>query len=251
VSLSVASSSPSTRGGGPWPRPSAASPSLFPAPSSAGSGNGAAALTNPYEALESITCDLSAFPACHFFRVEAIVRPWRVNKIVGELQRNGIRGLTVSEVSGAGMQGGLKERCGGTEFGGEDRPLVKKTRIDIVLSRLVGWLVGWCERAALMQGTYDVDSHAEHRLAPLPLLVFPLRPRDQVDEVVRVICSASYTGEIGDGKVRLSSFFWVHHCKRRFEGSGFSSLLKRCRHSAATCVQPTLHYIASFFAKNL
>ena len=32
--------------------------------------NGAAAPAAPYKALDSITCDLSAFPACSFFRVE-------------------------------------------------------------------------------------------------------------------------------------------------------------------------------------
>lgn len=52
----------------------------------------ASPLADPYEALESITCDLSAFPDCVFFRVEAIIRPWRLSKVVGELNKAGIRG---------------------------------------------------------------------------------------------------------------------------------------------------------------
>ena len=60
----------------------------------------------PYEKLETITCDLSAFPNVTFFRVEAIIRPWRLQKIVTELSATGIKGMTVSDVRGAGVQGG-------------------------------------------------------------------------------------------------------------------------------------------------
>ena len=95
----------------------------------------AATETSPYESLEAITCDLSAFPSCNFFRVEAIIRPWRLNKVVGELSRGGIKGMTVSEVKGAGVQGGKRERFAGTEFGSDTNFLVDKTRLDIVISR--------------------------------------------------------------------------------------------------------------------
>jgi nitrogen regulatory protein PII len=94
-----------------------------------------AADASPYEKLEAITCDLSAFPACQFFRVEAIIRPWRTNKVVRELSAAGIKGLTVSDVSGAGVQGGKRERFKGTEFGSEQNFLVEKTRLDIVIAR--------------------------------------------------------------------------------------------------------------------
>lgn len=67
--------------------------------------------------------------------------------------------MTVTSVQGAGVQGGKRERFAGTEFGGEERFLVDKTRMDIVVSR------------------------------------------DQVNTVVRIIASAAYTGEIGDGKM--------------------------------------------------
>lgn len=59
-----------------------------------------------YEKLEAITCDLSAFPQCNFFRVEAIIRPWRLSKVVHELSAAGIKGMTVCDVKGAGVQGG-------------------------------------------------------------------------------------------------------------------------------------------------
>lgn len=88
-----------------------------------------------YEKLESITCDLSAFPTCQFFRIEAIIRPWRLEKVVGSLSKSGIKGMTVSSVQGAGVQGGKRERFAGTEFGSDDRFLVDKTRLDVVIVR--------------------------------------------------------------------------------------------------------------------
>lgn len=115
--------------------------------------------TNPYDRLEQITCDLSAFPNCNFFRVEAIIRPWRLAKLVSVLNAAGIRGLTVSEVQGAGVQGGIRERFRGTEFGDETNFLVEKNRVDIVVTS------------------------------------------SQVDAVVRLIATACYTGEVGDGKI--------------------------------------------------
>jgi nitrogen regulatory protein PII len=119
----------------------------------------AATEASPYENLEKITCDLSAFPSCNFFRVEAIIRPWRLNKVVAELSRTGVKGMTVSEVRGAGVQGGKIERFAGTEFGNETNFLVDKSRLDIVIARA------------------------------------------QVDAVVRVIATAAFTGEVGDGKI--------------------------------------------------
>jgi nitrogen regulatory protein PII len=59
------------------------------------------------------------------------VRPWRLDKVAGELRAVGIRGMTVSEVRGAGVQGGVAplERSEGTEFGAAGaRFLVAKVR---------------------------------------------------------------------------------------------------------------------------
>eukprot|EP00887_Chlorella_sp_A99_P004080 scaffold23.g4080.t1 len=104
------------------------------------SGNVTAA---PYKALESIKCDLSAFPSCQFFRVEAIIRPWRVDTVVTQLNDNGIRGMTVVQVRGAGIQGGRRERYGGTEYGaGTASFLVEKVKLDIVVARCVWARVG-------------------------------------------------------------------------------------------------------------
>ena len=66
---------------------------------------------------------------------QAILRPWRLSKVVSGLNSVGIRGMTVSDVRGAGVQGGKRERFKGTEFGDENNFLVDKTRLDIVVAR--------------------------------------------------------------------------------------------------------------------
>ncbi|KAF6241964.1 nitrogen regulatory protein PII [Scenedesmus sp. NREL 46B-D3] len=86
-----------------------------------------------YKELNSITCDLSAFPEVNFFRVEAIVRPWRLPFVINALGDAGIRGMTATPVRGVGMQGGGKERYGGSEFSLTD--LVDKTKVEIVVVR--------------------------------------------------------------------------------------------------------------------
>ncbi|GLC60415.1 hypothetical protein PLESTB_001609800 [Pleodorina starrii] len=86
-----------------------------------------------YAELESIQCDLSAFPGVKFFRIEAIFRPWRLPFVVDTLSKYGIRGLTNTPVKGVGVQGGSRERYAGTEFGPSN--LVDKEKLDIVVSR--------------------------------------------------------------------------------------------------------------------
>mmetsp|Transcript_3741 Transcript_3741/g.6516 ORF Transcript_3741/g.6516 Transcript_3741/m.6516 type:complete len:210 (-) Transcript_3741:453-1082(-) len=110
-----------------------------------------------YDDLESIKANLSAFPSCEFFRVEAVIRPWRLPFVVEQLGNNGIRGMTVTSVHGIGIQGGSRERYGGTEFSQTD--LVEKQKVEIVVTRA------------------------------------------QANIVSRIIATAAFTGEIGDGKI--------------------------------------------------
>ena len=37
---------------------------------------------------------------------QAIIRPWRLGRVVEQLNASGIRGMTVADVKGAGVQGG-------------------------------------------------------------------------------------------------------------------------------------------------
>ncbi|KAK2076936.1 hypothetical protein QBZ16_005164 [Prototheca wickerhamii] len=88
-----------------------------------------------YDQLEAIHCDLSKFPETDFFRVEALIRPWRVEKVTAALSEVGIRGMTISDVRGAGVQGGSRERYGGTEYGSAKNFLVEKTKLEVVVAR--------------------------------------------------------------------------------------------------------------------
>lgn len=72
-------------------------------------------------------------PDAKFYKVEAILRPWRVQQVSSALLKMGIRGVTVSDVRGFGAQGGSTERHGGSEFS-EDK-FVAKVKMEIVVSK--------------------------------------------------------------------------------------------------------------------
>ncbi|KAF5733449.1 nitrogen regulatory protein P-II [Tripterygium wilfordii] len=72
-------------------------------------------------------------PDVKFYKVEAILRPWRVPQVSSALLKMGIRGVTVSDVRGFGAQGGSTERQAGSEFS-EDK-FVAKVKMEIVVSK--------------------------------------------------------------------------------------------------------------------
>lgn len=86
-----------------------------------------------YAQLEAISADLTAFPSVKFFKIEAILRPWRLDYVIKELSKAGIRGITFTEVKGVGAQGGNRERYAGTEFGTTN--LVDKAKVEVVCVR--------------------------------------------------------------------------------------------------------------------
>lgn len=72
-------------------------------------------------------------PDAKFYKVEAILRPWRIEQVSSALLKMGIRGVTVSDVRGFGAQGGSTERHGGSEFS-EDKFLAK-VKMEIVVRK--------------------------------------------------------------------------------------------------------------------
>ncbi|KAG6417799.1 hypothetical protein SASPL_119992 [Salvia splendens] len=72
-------------------------------------------------------------PEANFYKVEAILRPWRIQQVSSALLKMGIRGITVSDVRGFGAQGGSAERQAGSEFS-EDN-FVVKVKMEIVVSK--------------------------------------------------------------------------------------------------------------------
>lgn len=93
-------------------------------------------------------------------KVEAIIRPFKLEDVKIALVNAGIVGMTVSEVRGFGRQKGQVERYRGSEFTVE---FLQKLKLEIV-----------------------VDD-------------------DRVDTVVNAVQDAARTGEIGDGKIFISS----------------------------------------------
>ncbi|KAF5178186.1 Nitrogen regulatory protein p-ii-like protein [Thalictrum thalictroides] len=55
-------------------------------------------------------------PDSKFYKIEAILRPWRVQQVSSGLLKMGIRGVTVSDVRGFGAQGGSTERQAGKHY---------------------------------------------------------------------------------------------------------------------------------------
>ncbi len=93
-------------------------------------------------------------------KIEAIIRPFKLEDVKIALVNAGIVGMTVSEVRGFGRQKGQVERYRGSEFTVE---FLQKLKLEIV-----------------------VDD-------------------DRIDTVVTAIQDAARTGEIGDGKIFIST----------------------------------------------
>ena len=93
-------------------------------------------------------------------KVEAIIRPFKLEDVKVALVNAGIVGMTVSEIRGFGRQKGQVERYRGSEFTVE---FLQKLKIEVVVAD------------------------------------------EKVDIVLKAIADAAKTGEIGDGKIFISS----------------------------------------------
>ncbi len=93
-------------------------------------------------------------------KITAIIRSSRFEAVKESLGRHGLKGLTVTQVTGAGLQQGKTAHYRGNKY---EVNLLPKVKIEIV-----------------------ADS-------------------DVVDELVSIITEEARTGEIGDGKIFISS----------------------------------------------
>ena len=93
-------------------------------------------------------------------KIEAIIRPFKLEDVKIALVNSGIVGMTVSEVRGFGRQKGQVERYRGSEFTVE---FLQKLKVEVVVEN------------------------------------------EQVNSVIDAIAEAAKTGEIGDGKIFISS----------------------------------------------
>ena len=93
-------------------------------------------------------------------KIEAIIRPFKLEDVKIALVNSGIVGMTVSEVRGFGRQKGQVERYRGSEFTVE---FLQKLKVEVVVEN------------------------------------------EKVSSVLDAIAEAAKTGEIGDGKIFISS----------------------------------------------
>ena len=93
-------------------------------------------------------------------KIEAIIRPFKLEDVKVALVNAGIVGMTVTEVRGFGRQKGQVERYRGSEFTVE---FLQKLKIEVVIAD------------------------------------------ESVGKVLKAIADAAKTGEIGDGKIFISS----------------------------------------------
>ena len=93
-------------------------------------------------------------------KIEAIIRPFKLEDVKIALVNFGIVGMTVSEVRGFGRQKGQVERYRGSEFTVE---FLQKLKVEVVVED------------------------------------------EKVNSVIEAIAEAAKTGEIGDGKIFITS----------------------------------------------
>ena len=93
-------------------------------------------------------------------KIEAIIRPFKLEDVKIALVNSGIVGMTVSEVRGFGRQKGQVERYRGSEFTVE---FLQKLKVEVVVED------------------------------------------KKVNSVIEAIAEAAKTGEIGDGKIFITS----------------------------------------------
>ena len=93
-------------------------------------------------------------------KIEAIIRPFKLEDVKIALVNSGIVGMTVSEVRGFGRQKGQVERYRGSEFTVE---FLQKLKVEVVVEN------------------------------------------EKVNSVIDAIAEAAKTGEIGDGKMFITS----------------------------------------------
>ena len=93
-------------------------------------------------------------------KIEAIIRPFKLEDVKIALVNAGIVGMTVNEVRGFGRQKGQVERYRGSEFTVE---FLQKLKVEVVVEN------------------------------------------EKVNSVINAIAEAAKTGEIGDGKIFISS----------------------------------------------
>jgi len=110
-------------------------------------------------------------------KIEAIIKPFKLDEVKNELQSIGISGMTITEVKGHGRQKGHKEIYRGAEYNVD---LIPKIKIEVVVSselssRVVEVILKSARTGKIGDGKIFITT---------------------VDDVIRI-----RTGESGDGAI--------------------------------------------------
>jgi nitrogen regulatory protein PII len=110
-------------------------------------------------------------------KIEAIIKPFKLEEVKSELQAIGISGMTITEVKGHGRQKGHKEIYRGAEYNVD---LIPKIKIEVVVSS---------EMSAKVVDTL-MKSARTGKIGDGKIFIMP------VEDVIRI-----RTGESGDGAI--------------------------------------------------
>ncbi len=110
-------------------------------------------------------------------KIEAIIKPFKLDEVKGELQAIGISGMTITEVKGHGRQKGHVEIYRGAEYTVD---LIPKIKIEVVVSS---------EMAPKVVDTI-MKSSRTGKIGDGKIFI------QQVDDVIRI-----RTGETGEGAI--------------------------------------------------
>lgn len=96
-------------------------------------------------------------------KIEAIIKPFKLEDVKEALSRNGIKGLTVSEVKGFGRQKGHKELYRGAEYEIEFLPKMKLEIVvpDSEVENVISTIVSSARTGRLGDGKVWVTSMEE------------------------------------------------------------------------------------------
>ena len=159
-------------------------------------------------------------------KVEAIIKPFKLEEVKDALGDVGIEGMTVSEVKGFGRQKGHTEIYRGSEYTVDFLPKIKlelvlpDNRVDAAVTAIVGAAktgkigdgkifvspVSEVKGFGRQKGHTEIYRGSEYTVDFLPKIKLELvLPDGRVEAAVKAIVGAAKTGKIGDGKIFVSS----------------------------------------------
>ena len=146
-------------------------------------------------------------------KIEAIIKPFKLDEVKEALQEIGLQGITVIEAKGFGRQKGHTELYRGAEYVVDFLPkvkieaIIKPFKLDEVKEALhavgvQGLTVTEVKGFGRQKGHTELYRGAEYVVDFLPKIKLEIAVTDDmVDKVVEAIVSAANTGRIGDGKI--------------------------------------------------